>query len=146
MEMKTAILNRWYYGSRCTVGDLMVNGQTFAIMERPWLNNQSGVSCIPEGVYRVRYLPRSASGKYKRVYHVLATEPRLGILIHCGNLPEHSRGCLLIGSKHGVLGSQRAVLASSSALVRFRRVMGTDDFKLIITSPKKLAPVEVQTL
>ena len=74
-------------------------------LELPDLNNQSQVSCIPEGHYDV--VPRT-SHKYSNHLHITEVPNRSLILIHWGNYAGsvnprtgHSdiRGCVLVGEK-----------------------------------------------
>lgn len=83
------------------------------ILERPWLDNARGVSCIPEGLYDVIWSgpvlkddPRTevdeSGGRIYRPYeHFILprVQGRSGILIHAGTVPGHSQGCLLVGSR-----------------------------------------------
>jgi hypothetical protein len=85
----------------------------FFTLERPWLNNQRSVSCIPEGSYEVTPFN---SLKHPKTFHVQNVPQRGGILIHSGNVIEHSKGCILIGLKWGFVSGKRAVLNSRSAL------------------------------
>lgn len=68
------------------------------ILERHWNNNAHNDSCIPEGIYVVRKNPPKPGRDYTyfRFDHV---EGRNNILIHRGNEPEDSLGCLLAGSR-----------------------------------------------
>ena len=88
--------------------------------------NQRGLSRIPAGNYKVRFLKKSASGKYRNVYYVYPTSPRTGILIHKGNTARDTRGCLLVGSKSGRIGHANAVLASKGAMTELRTELGQD--------------------
>lgn len=118
---------------KCTLGTIILpSGNTLKSLERPWLNNRPNVSCYPSGAYLVKYLPRSGSGKYKRVWHVQNVPKRSGILFHNGNLVRHSKGCTLVGRKHGVLSGQPAVLSSASGLNAMRRELEGEDFILIV--------------
>ena len=72
-------------------------------LELPWLDNQTGISCIPEGYYDV--IPRS-SPKYGNHLHVTEVPNRSLILIHPGNYAGSKnpktgksdiRGCILVG-------------------------------------------------
>ena len=114
------------------MGAFVINGETFYMLERPWLDNQRNVSCIPTGKYHVTFLPRSASGRYRNVYHVHNVENRSGILIHQGNLVRHSKGCLIIGSKHGALNGEPAVLSSKTALRSLNKLTDKQGFTLEI--------------
>ena len=130
--MTKAYLIRNENKSTHTLGVLVVDGQRFSILERPWLNNKNNISCIPTGTYKVNYLPQSGSGKYKNCYHILNVPGRSGILIHNGNLVSHSKGCLIIGSRPGHLSGHRAVLSSRPALRRLVKTIGKTSFELEI--------------
>ena len=99
-------------------------------MELPWFNNKPNVSCIPDGDYSVSYMNRSASGKYKDVYHVKGVKGRSGILIHKGNTESDTLGCILPGSRVGYLGGKRAVLGSAQAMRKLHKVTGRKSFTL----------------
>jgi len=116
----------------CIRSTLYAKDRAFQILERPWLNNQSNISCIPAGSYKCGYLERSASGKYKGVYIIEDVHGRVGILIHNGNLVIHTHGCLLIGNRRGYLSGKPAVLSSRTALGEFMNLMGQKDFNLHI--------------
>lgn len=115
-----------------TFGALVIGGKIFYVLERPWLNNKANVSCIPEGKYTAHFLPRSGSGRYTDVYHILPVNGRSGILIHKGNLVSHSLGCLIIGSSVGSLGGKPAVLQSAKALRELNNITDKKSFKLEI--------------
>lgn len=121
------------YKENCTLGTLILpSGTVLKTIERPWLNNRTNISCFPEGIYFVKYLPRSGSGKYKRVWHVQNVPGRSGILFHNGNLVRHSKGCTIVGMKHGSLGGLPAVLSSAIGLNVMRRELNKRDFILIV--------------
>lgn len=130
--MITAYLIRHAVTSEYTRGVLFVEGHVFHTIERPWLDNQSNISCIPAGVYDVSFLKRSASGKYKNVYHVLEVPDRFGILEHNGNLVRHTRGCIIVGMRAGVLGGKAAVLNSRTAMRKLVELIGDEPSKLHI--------------
>lgn len=122
----------------CIRGRLWIGGSVFHILERPWVNNERNVSCIPAGQYSVSYLERSASGKYRNVWHVEDVPGRSGVLIHTGNVVSHSRGCLIIGKRRGLLQGQPAVLNSRTALVELNSLLGGQDFNLLIVGQQCL--------
>ncbi len=125
-------LARTFRGPNLALGVLRADDHVLVTLERPWLNNEPNISCIYPGQYECRYLPRSGSGKYRRVWHLQDVPGRSGILIHHGNLVRHTRGCILVGLRHGYLGGERAVLSSKSAMAELLDVIGTNDFTLTI--------------
>jgi hypothetical protein len=127
--MQILLVRHTHYKS-CTLGYLIVEGVRFATIERPWLNNRSNISCIPKGSYLTHYLAKSGSGKYKDTFHVTNVPGRSGILIHNGNLVDHTKGCILLGMKHGVLGGEQAVVQSKQAMREFNRVVDKRSFTL----------------
>ena len=104
------------------------------VMEPPWRDNRSNVSCIPIGDYDVDYLPKSASGKYRDVYHVKNVKDRSGILIHKGNTVNDTLGCILPGARVGSLSGQQAVLGSAQAMRSIHKLTGRKAFKLHVRS------------
>lgn len=59
------------------------NGWRCAMVELPWRNNEHGVSCVPEGVYTLRW---SLSPREGWCYHWLDVPDRDHILTHRANL------------------------------------------------------------
>lgn len=76
-----------------TIGDMAIDGVFECYtLERPEVQ-------IPEGVYQleIRYSPR-----FKRpLPHLLEVPGRSDILIHSGNWPRDTEGCLLVGLQLG---------------------------------------------
>jgi hypothetical protein len=62
---------------------------------------------------------------------------RGGILIHSGNVVDHSKGCLIIGKRRGNLAGKRAVLNSKTALQEFVQLMDGQDFLINIYGSQK---------
>jgi len=116
-----------------TLGTVILpSGKTIKSIERPWLNNKQNISCYPEGTYLAKWLPRSASGKYRRVWHVQNVPNRGGILWHAANLVRQLRGCTAPGLRHGKLYGLPAVLSSGAGLNMMRRELGGKDFMLVV--------------
>lgn len=130
--METAILIRDEVSSQVIRGTLRAKDKVFQVLERPWLNNKPNESCIPAGDYNAVFLPRSASGKYKNIYQLQSVPGRTGILIHNGNLVDHSRGCLIIGMHRAFLAGKPAVINSRTALEEFVELFGGKSFVLKI--------------
>lgn len=98
-------------GLECTLGTLFRwGGKTFTTLERPWKNNQSNLSCIPKGVYKV---VRHNSSEFPNTWRLLSVPNREGILIHVGNYPQDTKGCILIGLEYA---SKTSIRSSRKAL------------------------------
>lgn len=135
--MQPAYLIRDDVSAECIRGVLYVKDETFHVLERPWLNNTKNISCIASGTYNCTFLPTSASGKYKNIYWLTNVENRSGILIHNGNTVNHSKGCLIIGKRRGMLAGKRAVLNSKSALYELAQLMEQQPFNIYILGAQK---------
>ena len=127
------LLIRDTFSEKSTIGELFLNGERICdTLENPWLDNQRNISCIPEGNYDVRLrLPReSATREY---IHLLVQEVpnRDFILVHRGNFPSQTQGCILVG-----LGSQQDVVSNSTLamdlLIKELIHLGSENIKLII--------------
>ena len=70
---------------------IMPDGEALPTLEPPWRDNEVGVSCIPEGMYRVR---RDTTGRFQ-YYEVMDVPNRTEIEMHRGTKPSHSQGCIL---------------------------------------------------
>lgn len=63
-------------------------------LELPWKSNATGVSCIPEGLYKCRpYM----SSKLGRCIEIMNVPNRTEIRIHKGNATSEIHGCILVG-------------------------------------------------
>lgn len=128
--MITAYLVRTESTDECIRGYFVVDGEVFSTLEPPWRDNECNKSCIVCGKYDTDFMARSASGKYRDVYHLQDVPGRSAILIHKGNLPRHTRGCVLLGKRRGMLGGRRAVLNSATAMAELLEVIGEKSFRL----------------
>jgi hypothetical protein len=112
------------YNPDGTFGQMTLeDGSVFATVERPWLNNQVGISCIPEGVYLLtlrdsEVVNRTTHGRYKRGWNVTGVPNRSFIMIHIANFPRNVEGCIGVGLKQGFLAGEYAVLQSRDAFDR----------------------------
>ena len=93
------LLIRDEFTDKSTLGKLFLNGEMFCqTLELPYLDNQRSISCIPEGEYKVRL--RTAKESSSREYlHLLVQDVkgRSYILVHIGNFPKDTKGCILVG-------------------------------------------------
>lgn len=126
---KVKLVRTLRYNS-CILSVVLTPEQVFYSLELPWLNNARNRSCIPIGTYQCDYLKKSASGRYRNVYHVTDVPGRSGILIHSGNIASHTKGCILLGTKTGKLSGQPAVLNSRTAMRLFTEELNHQPFKL----------------
>ncbi|URC15398.1 transpeptidase [Paraglaciecola Antarctic JLT virus 2] len=87
------ILQRLASPSDRTEGILTLpDGSQFPTLERPWLENQTSISCIPAGHYK---FIRDTHGRFQW-FRVLDVPRRTHIEFHEGSLPSHSEGCILL--------------------------------------------------
>jgi hypothetical protein len=110
--MTTATLRRQYspFG---TCGILTVNGGVICqTLERNWYNNRPNVSCIPEGLYKVK--PDDFRGNYSN-YRLEDVAGRTFIEIHKGNKLDHTKGCLLTATKIILKDNEPFCLGSNEA-------------------------------
>ena len=131
--MINLLLIRDTFSKESTIGELFINGERICdTLENPWQDNQRNVSCIPEGVYPVRL--RTARESATRDYlHLLVQEVpnRDFILVHRGNFPSQTQGCLLVG-----LGTEQDVVHNSvlamDLLIKEILHLGGENINLII--------------
>lgn len=99
--------------------------------ERPWVNNQKSVSCIPIGIYRCK---RIISPKFGDTFEVTNVPDRTEILLHKGNINDDSHGCILVGEQFEPFqDKQVGILASAKGFEEFlKRTKGIDEFQLRI--------------
>jgi hypothetical protein len=126
-----AYIYRYQRTNTHILGVLVIGEEVIYTLERPWKDNARNVSCIPPGEYRTSFLERSASGKYRNVFHVEGVPGRSGILIHNGNIVDHTKGCILVGDRTGILLNQPAVLSSRSAMRRLQKFKDSFILKVI---------------
>jgi len=127
------LLIRDTFSDKSTLGELFLNGERMCdTLENPWKDNQRNISCIPKGNYKVRLrLPReSASRDY---LHLLVQDVpnRKWILVHRGNFPSQTQGCILVG-----LGSEQDIVHNSTLamdlLIKELIHLGAENINLII--------------
>ena len=131
--MINLLLIRNTFSKKSTIGELFLNGERICdTLENSWQDNQRNISCIPEGVYPVRLrLPRESGTR--DYLHLLVQEVpnRDFILVHRGNFPSQTQGCLLVG-----LGTEQDVVHNSvlamDLLIKEILNLGGENINLII--------------
>jgi len=119
-----------------TIGKLVAkrNGATFTCdtLELPWKNNLPNVSCIPKGLYDVKY---TLSLRFKKfMYEITKVPNRSGIRKHAGNYYTQIQGCILLGvNPKDINGDGQIDVTSSVNTVKaFEQFMGKKSYKLLI--------------
>ena len=138
------LLTRFAYGEMGTFGKLEGPNFTCYTVEDPWNNNEPNKSCIPEGVYQAKRTSRPKHGNTFVLINEdlkIAEFPKLGMrdscLIHVANTIIDVEGCIGLGERLGCLGSNWAILDSTTAVKRFMNKMDQEqEFQLIINQVK----------
>ena len=114
-----------------TFGALLINSHVFCVtLEPPDFDNRQNISNIPHGKYICK---RIDSPKYGDTFKITNVPNRSHVLFHAGNIVKHTRGCVLLARKWGVLGKDRAILNSGNTFKEFMTKMtGIDECELQI--------------
>lgn len=112
------VLSRTYFPNG-TNGKLESDGKFICYtIELPWKENETKVSCIPEGKYVIR---KRYSRKYKWHLEVMDVPSRKGILLHpANNAQSELKGCIAPVSK---LSGAGLGLMSRKAFVRLKKLV-----------------------
>lgn len=103
-------LKRVLFSNDGTIGVLINGNRPICLtLERDWLDNAKGLSCIPEGSY---LCVLGDHPKHGTTYEVTNVPGRDAILIHSGNTEADTEGCILIGNQYGLINGALAVLNS----------------------------------
>lgn len=134
--MKSLIIRRVLTGDNGTAGVIVHNNEAFALsLEREWLDNATGISCIPAGDYICK---RVDSPRFKDTFEVTNVKDRTHILFHAGNLDDDSHGCILVGEKFGRVKGSPGIQSSREGFNEFMEIMSNEnEFRLIIADDWK---------
>jgi len=111
---------------------MMLDGEVpFCLtLERRWVDNKKGESCIPDGIYLCN---RVQSPKFGNTFEICNVRNRSEILFHKGNLIDDSHGCIILGEQFEPIEGRNAVLSSGKAFNEFmQRTKGINEFNLYI--------------
>jgi len=99
VDKANLLLIRDSFTDKSVIGKLYLNAEFYGhTLELAWKENQKRISCIPKGVYEVKKRHTEKS-KYKYEHlHILDVPDRELILMHIGNYPKNSKGCILLGN------------------------------------------------
>tara|TARA_B110000967_G_scaffold292_1_gene279 strand:- start:2780 stop:3220 length:441 start_codon:yes stop_codon:yes gene_type:complete len=145
--MKTILLERNAHFDFGTFGEMVgPSGFRYYTVERPWVNNEPMVSCIPEGTYTLRQrksgvVTRSSGGKFTSGWEVTNVSGRTFIMIHPANWPSQLHGCIAVGLKLAPMQDPKGksfmgVQSSRKAFTDLMKVLGDEaqEWQLIIRS------------
>jgi len=142
MDEGMAIMKRSFTIIRCpsfedgTFGMMLDGKLPFCLtLERKWLNNKKGDSCIPNGIYLCK---RITSPKFGNTFEITNVPNRTEILFHKGNIVDDSHGCIILGEQFEPIrtyehGLRNGILSSGKAFDEFiERTSGLQEFNLYI--------------
>lgn len=115
-----------------TLGELIYNDFKCKTLEKPWKDNQSNISCVPKGLYDVKwsFFPR----KLRYAYQLQNVFKRDGIFIHDGNFFFDIKGCILLGMYYVDINKdgRKDIINSKVSIAKLEALMGKKPFKLKI--------------
>lgn len=120
-------------------GRMMIEGQQLFTVERPWLQNQPSVSCIPSGDYYCAP-KRYNRGGYDAI-ELLDVPRRTHILFHKGNTLHDLAGCIAPGTDLSFINGVWAVKNSAVAFGMLMDAFGDREFRLRIQQYSEGQPV-----
>ena len=123
--MKRITLDRVYYENG-TLGRIQELG--IWILERPWVNNERNVSCIPEGLYLVK---PDMEGRYTGYPELQNVYGRTEIIIHPANRVNQLEGCLAPGLTASINEHELPTVSDSGAAFNRIKQLGPT-FELLI--------------
>lgn len=100
MSSSTIKIVRFRESSKAVLGRLYLNSVYLCDTLEPPFREQYGA--IPYGRYLVKFI---WSSKFKCVVPLVMVDDRSMIEIHVGNIPENSRGCILVGYNYPIVGN-----------------------------------------
>lgn len=115
---------------RLTVYDGLDKIAEFTTLELPWRNNETDKSCIPSGFYRV---DRGSSKQFKHHLRLANVVGREDILIHIGNFPHNSTGCIILGNSFADIDGcgELEVTSSGVATEKIYRLVRTGELVVL---------------
>lgn len=114
-----------------TFGVMKINKEVFCVTLEPRdEENVQSISSIPAQQYLCK---RIISPKYSECFEIQNVPGRTHILIHAGNVVEHTEGCVIVAEHYGKLQENRAVLNSGNTYKKFMALLeGHDELHLTL--------------
>ena len=110
---------------------------TFVTLELPFLDNQSNISSIPLGHYKLslRSASKSLTADIGKAYELKDVPSRSDILIHVANTVSDLKGCVGLGMSYGLIGDTYGITDSRKAYRRMMKLLdGQTDLSLDIVN------------
>jgi len=98
-------------------------------LELPWKQNAPNISCIPAGSYNVQSF---YSEKHGQVWEILNVPARSAILLHEGNFPSDSMGCIICAQ---YFSGKETAIYNSVETIKFLRSVLASTFTLKVLNP-----------
>lgn len=106
-------------------------------LEKPWIENERVVSCIPTGTY---FCGRVQSPKFDDTFEVCNVPGRTSILFHKGNTLDDTQGCILVGESIGGGVYHPRLESSAKGFTELMDLLqGLTRFELTITARELMA-------
>jgi hypothetical protein len=125
--MRSVTITREPSTDQGTFGDMAEGSEHICkTIERPWLNNQHGISCVPTGSYTAK---KTDTPHHGIVFQFQGVKDREGILIHPGNVMTDSEGCILVGNQraNNIKNGLPGVTSSQATFALFMKRFEIDD-------------------
>ena len=127
------MLVRDSFSSSSTDGVLFVDSRPFCNTLEPAIGKKVKYGkgcCVAPGIYSIDFHYSPKFGKY--MLTLCGVRGRSGILIHSGNIPNDTAGCILVGQREniGVLSNSRSTL--DKVFDRCLEAIGKEPITIII--------------
>lgn len=115
-------VERFIHKPTCTISRVFLDRTLFcyAIEDEERTTKIKGHTCIPNGVYPLglRWSPKFSPDYNQEMIWVQNVPDFEYILIHWGNTSADTEGCLIVGSKIGIIKGQDAVFSSRDTYLK----------------------------
>jgi len=121
---------------KCTTGVITLDNRFVCYaLERPWLNNEKNISCVPAGTYEIE---RYDSAKFPDCFSLVNFNLGVGltpefqrnyILIHPANRVSQLQGCIAPGIGISGYAEEWMIVDSRNALEKIRKIVYNNNIK-----------------
>jgi hypothetical protein len=120
-----------------TFSVLSFSGFSCYTVERPWIDNEKNISCVPPGIYPLRMrasavVSKTTKRKYLEGWEICEVPGREWIMLHVANTAEDVEGCVGVGDTLGVVDNKWAVMNSMKTFDQFMRALPPGEHRIEI--------------